>query len=110
MQSDSPFPVETIMSLPSQRPFAASRAASPDPLDADRLLHARVRDRLRQTTLRWLDIQIHVHHGLVRLCGSLRDARLRAHAEWLVFTTEGVLAVCSDWQVTHDQSPDPQCH
>jgi osmotically-inducible protein OsmY len=63
-------------------------------------LRAQVLGRLSQTALRRLGIQVQVQNGLVRLCGSLRDARLRAHAEWLVFTTEGVQAVCSDWQGT----------
>ena len=36
---------------------------------------------------------------------GLRDARLRAHAEWLVFTTDGVQAVCSDW---HTAASSPQ--
>ena len=78
--------------------------------DADELLRTQVLGRLSQTALRWLGIQIHVQNGLVRLCGSLRDTRLRAHAEWLVFTTEGVQAVCSDWQVAPGQLPDQQCH
>lgn len=78
--------------------------------DADEILRTQVLGRLSQTALRRLGIQIHVQNGLVRLCGSLRDSRLRAHAEWLVFTTEGVQAVCSDWQVNPGQSPDPQCH
>ncbi len=81
-----------------RRDRAASPAAPSSPGDADQRLRAQVMARLSQTALRRLDIQIHVQGGLVRLCGSLRDARLRAHAEWLVFTTEGVQAVCSDWQ------------
>ena len=72
---------------------------------ADQRLRAHVLDRLSQTALRHLGIQIQVQDGLVRLCGSLRDARLRAHAEWLVFTTDGVQAVCSDW---HTAASSPQ--
>jgi len=82
-----------------QASACASHAAPSSPTDVDLQLRERVIARLSQTTLRRFDIQIHVQDGLVRLCGSLRDARLRAHAEWLVFTTEGVQAVCSDWQL-----------
>jgi len=64
---------------------------------ADDHLLRLVRKRLSQTALRHLRIDVQVHDGLVRLCGQLRDPRLRAHAEWLVFTTPGVHAVCSDW-------------
>jgi hypothetical protein len=42
---------------------------------------------------------------LVRLCGTLRDPKLRTHAEWLVFTTAGVQAVCSDWQIAPGRAP-----
>lgn len=96
-----PFPHalhDTIMPMPSSKPDTTLRAANLDPQEADRRLHDQVMERLSQTSLRWLDIQVHVQQGLVKLCGSLRDARLRAHAEWLVFTTDGVHAVCSDWR------------
>ncbi|WP_449371170.1 hypothetical protein [Thiomonas sp.] len=77
---------------------------------ADQRLRAQVLERLSQTALRWLGIRIEVQDGLVRLCGSLRDARLRAHAEWLVFTTEGVQAVCSDWHTAPGQRQPAQSH
>ena len=80
------------------RAVASRPVADFSPSEADQQLRAQVLERLSQTALRWLGIQIDVQDGLVRLCGALRDARLRAHAEWLVFTTEGVQAVCSDWQ------------
>ncbi|WP_245800300.1 BON domain-containing protein [Thiomonas intermedia] len=96
--------------MPSSPPDTTPRAAAPNPQEADRRLHAQVMERLSQTSLRWLDIQIHVQHGLVRLCGSLRDARLRAHAEWLVFTTDGVHAVCSDWRSCHAQRAATPSH
>lgn len=88
-----------------ERRASTSSAASPSqanistPSAADQHLRAQVLERLSQTALRRLGIQIHVQGGLVRVCGHLRDPRLRAHAEWLVFTTEGVQAVCSDWTV-----------
>ena len=104
------------MSTTSPRPTAATRQDTPCDIAArpaapslptadDLQLRERVMARLSQTALRRLDIQIHVQDGLVRLCGSLRDARLRAHAEWLVFTTEGVQAVCSDWQLPTSATP-----
>lgn len=77
---------------------------------ADQRLRAQVFERLSQTALRWLGIQIEVRNGLVRLCGPLHDARLRAHAEWLAFTTDGVQAVCSDWQTAPGQSHADQSH
>ncbi|MGE0071507.1 MAG: BON domain-containing protein [Thiomonas sp.] len=67
---------------------------------ADEHLLRLVRKRLSQTALRHLRIDVQVRAGLVRLCGQLRDPRLRAHAEWLVFTTPGVHAVCSDWHAS----------
>lgn len=97
------------------RPPAATPAASPVPSAnassaADQHLRRRVLERLSQTTLRHLGIQIQVHDGLVRLCGNLRDARLRAHAEWLVFTIDGVEAVCSDWQISPSAHHAEQRH
>ena len=80
----------------SQTPRPALPAA---PGNADQRLRAQVLERLSQTSLRHLGIQIDVQEGLVRLCGALRDPKLRTHAEWLVFTTAGVQAVCSDWQI-----------
>ena len=68
-------------------------------------LRAQVLERLSQTSLRHLGIQIEVQEGLVRLCGTLRDPKLRTHAEWLVFTTAGVQAVCSDWQIDPGRAP-----
>lgn len=90
--------------------FAPQTLADASPSEADQQLRAQVLERLSQTALRWLGIQIHVQDGLVRLCGALRDARLRAHAEWLVFTTEGVQAVCSDWQIVPGKPPSAQRH
>ncbi|MDY0330637.1 MAG: BON domain-containing protein [Thiomonas sp.] len=75
------------------------------PATADARLRAQVIERLSQTSLRHLGIRIEVQGGLVRLCGTLRDPKLRTHAEWLVFTTAGVHAVCSDWQITPDRAP-----
>ena len=89
-----------------QRPAGGERPVSTMPRSAisanataDARLRAQVIERLSQTSLRHLGIQIEVQGGLVRLCGTLRDPRLRTHAEWLVFTTAGVHAVCSDWQI-----------
>ena len=92
------------------RAVASRPVADFSPSEADLQLRAQVLERLSQTALRWLGIQIHVQDGLVRLCGDLRDARLRAHAEWLVFTTEGVQAVCSDWQTSPGKPPSAQRH
>lgn len=102
-----PFPHalhDTIMPMPSSKPDTTLRAANLDTQEADRRLHAQVMERLSQTSLRWLDIQVHVQQGLVKLCGSLRDARLRAHAEWLVFTTDGVHAGAATGAVAHRKS------
>ncbi|MDD4886718.1 MAG: BON domain-containing protein [Thiomonas sp.] len=99
---------------PRQTSSACDAETSPATIQsisaADQRLRAQVLERLSQTALRWLGIQIHVENGLVRLCGSVRDARLRAHAEWLVFTTEGVQAVCSDWHATPSQNQTAHRH
>ena len=99
--------MNTSTSLQRHAPKARStRLPTTESADAaDQRLRTQVLDRLSQTALRHLGIQIQVQDGLVRLCGSLRDARLRAHAEWLVFTTDGVQAVCSDW---HTAASSPQ--
>ena len=74
-----------------------AHSAATDPHDLR--LRDRLLARLEHLALCWFGIEVHVDHGLVRLCGQIRDPRLRAHAEWLAFTTDGVSAVCSDWHV-----------
>ena len=87
-------------------PFKTPRPTLPAaPGNTDQRLRAQVLERLSQTSLRHLGIQIDVQEGLVRLCGTLRDPKLRTHAEWLVFTTAGVQAVCSDWQIEPGRAP-----
>ncbi len=81
---------------PAATQFAAFLDDAATRMD-DLRLRARLEQRLGNSSLRRVALDMTVAGGLVQLRGRVRDARLRSHLEWLAFTTPGVTAVCSEW-------------